>query len=196
MPPQSKISKDSLLQSASAIIREQGSNALNARSLAKKNGCSTQPIFSKFDSMEDVIGQVRELEFEGFKAHFSESMQGESNPLVGAGMAFMSYAVENPNMFSFLFLEKNSGEETGAPSVSFLKETLFSKDIITYVKNDSGLDEAYVKSVIGNFYYYLAGKAVTTVTLEENATEEELRQEFKDFYKAYRKMYKKKDKEA
>lgn len=196
MPPQSRITKDNLLTSASDLIREQGTGALNARSLAKRAGCSTQPIFSKFESMEDLISQVRELEFSAFKESFQKAMELESNPLVGAGLGLVSYASENPGMFSFLFLEHSVLDGEDKIPAPFVKETLFSKDVIAYVRSDSGLDEAYAKSVLGNFYYYLCGRAVTVVTLGEKAQEEKLRQEFKEFYKAYRKMYKKKDKEA
>ena len=196
MPPQPKITKDNLLSSAASLIREQGSRALNARSLAKRTGCSTQPIFSKFDSMEDLILQVRELEFASFKDYFNKEMQSESNPLVGAGVGLMTYAEKNPGMFSFLFLEHTAEEETKELPAAYLKSALFSKEIVNWLKNDSGLDESYVKLVLGHFYPYLYGRAVTMVTLGEKNSEEKLRQEFKDFYKAYRKMYKKKDKEA
>ena len=54
MPPKVKTTKDAIVSTAMEIVRTQGEQALNARAVAAVLGCSTQPIFSNFATMEDL----------------------------------------------------------------------------------------------------------------------------------------------
>ena len=54
MPPKVRISEQAIVDAAIQIIRDEGEGALNARSLAKALGCSVQPIFHNFPSMEHL----------------------------------------------------------------------------------------------------------------------------------------------
>ena len=58
MPPKVKISKQDIIDTALALLREGGEGAVNARSIAAALGCSTQPIFSNFSSMEELEESV------------------------------------------------------------------------------------------------------------------------------------------
>ena len=44
MPAAKKVSKDEIIDAAIDVLRDDGFAAINARSVAKKLGCSTQPI--------------------------------------------------------------------------------------------------------------------------------------------------------
>ena len=54
MPPKVRITKEEIIGTCLALVRENGADALNARSIAAALGCSTQPIFSNFSSMEEL----------------------------------------------------------------------------------------------------------------------------------------------
>ena len=43
MPAIKKASREEILRAAEAVLRDGGFSAINARSVAKKLGCSTQP---------------------------------------------------------------------------------------------------------------------------------------------------------
>ena len=47
MPQKTKIEKQDIILAALDIVRKDGMAALNAREVAKRLQCSTQPIFSK-----------------------------------------------------------------------------------------------------------------------------------------------------
>ncbi|MEI3065320.1 MAG: TetR family transcriptional regulator [Oscillospiraceae bacterium] len=42
------------MDAAVEVLREGGFSAVNARSVAKKLGCSTQPIYSSFQNMDEL----------------------------------------------------------------------------------------------------------------------------------------------
>ena len=44
MPAIKKISKEAIIDAAVDVLRDGGEGAINARSVAKQLGCSTQPI--------------------------------------------------------------------------------------------------------------------------------------------------------
>ena len=44
MPPKARITRDMILDAAFDLVRAEGHEALNVRTLAKRLGCSTQPI--------------------------------------------------------------------------------------------------------------------------------------------------------
>ena len=54
MPAAKKISKDEIIDAAIEVLRDDGFAAINARSVAKKMGCSTQPIYFSFKNMEEL----------------------------------------------------------------------------------------------------------------------------------------------
>ena len=60
MPPKMKISKEDIVKIAADVVRQSGADAINARLLAEKLGCSTQPIFSNFESMDSLRRAVLE----------------------------------------------------------------------------------------------------------------------------------------
>ena len=54
MPPKVKITKNEIVQAGLDIVRHEGEDSLNARGIAAVLGCSTQPIFSNYASMEEL----------------------------------------------------------------------------------------------------------------------------------------------
>ena len=54
MPAVKKISRDRILDAAVQVLRDGGFSAINARSVARKLGCSTQPIYLSFRNMDEL----------------------------------------------------------------------------------------------------------------------------------------------
>ena len=54
MPPKIKVTKEEIIKTTIELVRKSGQEAINARAIASSLNCSTQPIFSNFDSMEEL----------------------------------------------------------------------------------------------------------------------------------------------
>ena len=54
MPRTKRIEKEDILRAAVQVVRTQGEGALSVRGIAKELGCSTQPLYSEFGSMEEL----------------------------------------------------------------------------------------------------------------------------------------------
>ncbi len=111
MPPKIKVSRQEVIYAALSIVREEGIAALNARSLAKRIGCSTQPIFSNFSNMDDVQTAVISAANALYESFLSEDMaKGEYPPYKASGMAYIRFAKEEKELFKLLFMRDRRGE--------------------------------------------------------------------------------------
>ena len=106
MPPRIKISKKEIIAGGIDFIRKVGVEALCARSLAKWLGISTQPIFSNFENMDELIDAItleaREISFEYTKKMLES---GVYPPYKTSGMAYIKFAKEERELFRLLFMD-------------------------------------------------------------------------------------------
>ena len=113
MPPKVKITRKDIIKASIELIRKNGAGAINARSVAAAIGCSTQPIFSNFASMEDLEESVIASAHECYLGFIENEVGGEKYPRYKAfGMAYIRFAKEEKELFKLLFMRDRSGKET------------------------------------------------------------------------------------
>ncbi len=103
MPPKIKVTKEAILDAAIDIVKEHGIESLNARNLAKELGCSVQPIFRVFSSMEELKKAVVTKVSEIYYKYLSDSISQEDQ-LVGLELAYIRFAQEQKNLFRLLHM--------------------------------------------------------------------------------------------
>ena len=54
MPPRITTSKEMIIEAGYSIADKEGIGQVNCRAIAKKLGCSTQPVFSRFPNMDEL----------------------------------------------------------------------------------------------------------------------------------------------
>ena len=119
MPPKVKITKQEIIEKTLSLVRESGEAAINARSIAAALNCSTQPIFSNFESMEELEDSVLVAAFDrylGFIA--SETASGKYPRYKASGMAYIRFAKEEKELFKMLFMCDRQGKEL-TPTTDF-----------------------------------------------------------------------------
>ncbi len=105
MPPKIKISKDDILKTTLALTRERGADALNARAIAAELGCSTQPIFSNFASMDELQAQTASCAYDIYLGFLEKEVKsGKYHPYKAYGMAYVRFAREERELFKLLFM--------------------------------------------------------------------------------------------
>ncbi len=112
MPPKVKISKQDIIDTALALLRKGGEGAVNARSIAAALGCSTQPIFSNFSSMEELEESVTLAAYECYLGALArEAKSGKYPAYKSFGMAYIRFAKEERELFRHLFMCDRRGKE-------------------------------------------------------------------------------------
>jgi len=105
MPPKVRITKQSITETALALARESGESAINARSVAAALGCSTQPVFSNFATMDELKDAVISAAYECYLGFIEREVKSEKYPKYKAfGMAYIRFAKEERELFKLLFM--------------------------------------------------------------------------------------------
>ncbi len=108
MPPVRKFSKEEIIISACNIIKTEGKESLNARRLAKSLGCSVQPIFHNFTSMEELNKEVYNHIYNKYKEYMFKAHQSKIKPYKEMGLAYIRFASDYPEFFKMIFMQQTS----------------------------------------------------------------------------------------
>ena len=102
MPPKERVSKEMVRQTAFAMTKEYGFEAVTARRLAEQLGCSTQPIFRAYENMDELRCDLFYMSAEFF-ADYMLSKKSKTQPFyVTMGMAYIELAVREKNLFGLI----------------------------------------------------------------------------------------------
>ncbi len=101
MPPKTKITREMIIDAGFEIVREQGHESVSARTIAERLNCSTQPVLYSFKTVEEIKRAVYER-IDGFHTEYLMNVQDE-NVLLGIGLNYIRFAVNEPNFFRYLF---------------------------------------------------------------------------------------------
>ena len=108
MPAVRKVSKEQIIDAAVEVLRDDGFSAINARSVAKKLGCSTQPIYFSFKNMDELKAALTERAIELHTQRVRDSLrahEGSDSRYSSYGMGFVKFAAEEKQLFRWLYLE-------------------------------------------------------------------------------------------
>ncbi len=132
MPPRAKITKEMVIDAAFEVTRAEGAENVNARTVSQKLGCSTQPVMYHFATIEDMKRAVY-AKLDWFHTEYLMNVDPQEDVMLGIGLNYIRFAVEEPNLFRFLFqsgfavekglLEMINSEEL-TPVVSAMQEAM------------------------------------------------------------------------
>ena len=103
MPPKIKITKQALLQKAYEITEQQGIEALTSRSLAAAAGCSVQPVFSHFPTMEELRQETFQYACSRFLEEVMVYRDRPDFPAICSKWT-LDLARKRPNLYKLLYL--------------------------------------------------------------------------------------------
>lgn len=103
MPPKPKITRDMVIDAAFEVARKAGAENINARTVSKKLSCSTQPVMYHFATIEEL----KKAAYAKADSYHSEYLMNIRSPkkgvMLGIGLNYIRFAVEEPHLFRFLF---------------------------------------------------------------------------------------------
>ena len=119
MPPKVKITKEEIIKTTVDLVRASGADSINARAVAGALNCSTQPIFSNFECMEELRGAVIADAYELYLGFIEKEVKSGKYPEYKAlGMAYIKFAMDEKELFKLLFMRDRTGEDL-SPSPDF-----------------------------------------------------------------------------
>lgn len=190
MPAIKKVSKEAIMDAAVDVLREGGFASINARSVAKKLGCSTQPIYMSFQNMDELKSAMSERAIAMHtqqvydilrKRDDRNSCYSHYSRYSSYGMGFVKFAAEEKQLFRWLYLE---GKQFG----NYQSDVLFS-EIIQVIVEEFGYSREIAEKLHKDMTYYSYGLAILANTDHLNLTDAELLETFRREFRALAVYY-------
>ena len=102
MPPKTRITRKMIEEASFEIIRKEGHENLNARTIANHLNCSTQPVLYSFKTVDEIRESAYELA-DRFHAGYIMPDETDDNPLLTLGLKYVRFGHEEKNLFRFLY---------------------------------------------------------------------------------------------
>ncbi len=155
MPAIAKVTKEMIIDAAFEIAKEMGAENINARTVSQKLGCSTQPVLYHFKTIEDVRMAAHKKGME-FHVNYVTNLSGNyERPMLEVGMRHIQAAVEQKNLFRFLF---HSNYYTGISLSDWLTEENFGS-IFSILKKQAKVDSQQAYSIFSQIFLVTHGIA-------------------------------------
>ena len=171
MPPKPKFTKEEIVAAALALVSEKGVEALTARELGLRLGSSARPIFTAFQSMEEVQQQVRKAAMERFNG-FAEKAMAYTPAFKQFGMQMILFAQEEPRLFRLLFMTENARARSFEDVFAQLGDT--ARLCVGLIERDYGLTEPEAMELFRHVWIHTYGIGALCATGMCSFTEEEI----------------------
>ena len=102
MAPKTKVTRDMIVEAAVEVARKKGADSINARTVAEQLHCSTQPVMYHFATI-DSLKRAAYAKADHMHTEYLMNVAPEQDPILGIGLNYIRFAVEEPQLFRFLF---------------------------------------------------------------------------------------------
>ena len=184
MPAVKKVSREEIVEAALEVVRDGGFSAVNARSVAKKLGCSTQPIYFSFRNMDELKAALTERAIQMHERRVRDSLhahEGRDSRYSSYGTGFVRFAAEEKQLFRWLYLE---GEQLGP-----YQNDILLPEVIGVIMEEFGYGEDVARRFHQDMIYFTYGLAILANTGHLPLTETELREAFRREFRALIAIY-------
>ncbi len=154
MPPRAKITREMVIDAAFEVTRAEGAENVNARTVSKRLGCSTQPVMYHFAKIEDMKKAVY-AKLNWFHTEYLMNVDPHEDVMLGIGLNYIRFAVEEPNLFRFLFQSGFAVEN----SILSMLDARELKPVLFAMQEEMKLSEEQTKEVFLTLALFVHGYA-------------------------------------
>lgn len=171
MPSSPKIPKETILQHALEMLIQNGYASINIKALAKRIGCSTQPISWHFGNMENFRNALTEYALNYANERMLSASEGMS-AFSNVGIGYIDIAFDEPNLFRYLYMSGESGYHAGGFDILTTADA--NSAMVEQIAKQLGISADKVNDFFRNTIIYTHGLACFVVSGLIKATKEEL----------------------
>ena len=104
MPKSTMISQEVIIETAFEMVRQEGFSVLSARNIAKKIGCSTQPIYWCYKNMNDLKAEICKKALP-YLQNVILGYPKTGDPLMDLGLGYVRMAYTEPALFKAFYMD-------------------------------------------------------------------------------------------
>ncbi len=176
MPPKQRVTKEMILEQAFHIVCENGIEAVTARSVAKQVGCSIQPIFSQFATMEDLRQGTFDYACEYLMAEIMD-FKDSPNFFSQTTLWVLHLAQSRPHLYHLLYLSNNYASKN-LLDVMLAYES--NQEMLDKMMAGYGLDREMCEDILIKGFLFLHGIATMVSTNHMDFSDEQVASMMKD----------------
>lgn len=179
MPPKPKITKEMIIDAGFHIARTQGADKITARNISQQLNCSTQPVLYYFSTVEEIKKAVYQAVDEYHSGYIMNMEKNYKNSMLTIGMNYIRFAIEESNLFQFLF-QSNEFTETG------IMELVQKEDVvpgITVLQEATGTSTESAKEIFTTLFIFAHGYASLFANNEMTYDETEIRDKLEKVFR-------------
>lgn len=162
MPSSPKIPKELILENALKMLIREGYSALNIKALAKEIGCSTQPISWHFGNMDGLRKALADYALMYANEKMRPSVDDAINAFEQVGRAYIRIALNEPNLFQFVFLNGSGCYPMG--NAEMLTEDNDHAELIKVIADKFQISEQNAGQYLQDTVLYTHGLATYIAT--------------------------------
>lgn len=153
MPPKAKITRAMIIDAAFEIARNEGAENINARTVSKKLGCSTQPVMYHFKTIDELKKTVY-VKADEYHSEYITDIHSD-NPMKDIGLNYIRFAVTEKNLFRFLF----QSNEFSGKSISELINSKELQPVIAILSQEAAVNTEQAKTIFRSLFLIAHGYA-------------------------------------
>ena len=154
MPPKAKFTKEQITKAALCVVSEKGAQALTAKELGAALGTSTTPIFTVFNSMQEVQDAVMLAAMERFEEYAHKA--AHLGPVFKQiGMQMILFAKEEPKLYQLIFMSSISEAQTFDDIYAHLGS--LADECLDVLQKDYDLSKADAKALFEHVWIHTFG---------------------------------------
>lgn len=187
MPASRKVTTEAVLQAAEEVLREKGFSAVNARNVAEKLGCSTQPIYLCFENMDQLRQALTRRAVEAHTQRVRSFLQAPQDPdhpyrrYSDYGMGFVQFARQEKQLFRWLYLEGDKQKPR--------QQDVLLPEILETIVQEYGYDLDTARRLHQDMTYFSYGLAILANTDQLSLEGDQLRRAFQREFMALTGVY-------
>ncbi len=171
MPPKAKFTKEKIVDTAFGIVKTDGFEALTSRALGTRLGSSARPIFTVFQSMDEVQQAVIESAKALYKEYVDRGLMWE-HPFKGVGTQYILFSIQEPKLFQLLFMTEQPQIPDFSGVLPLIEESY--EEILLSIQKDHGMSRPLAEKLYHHLWIYTHGIATLCATKMCRFTGEEI----------------------
>ena len=170
IPPKQRFTKEEVVVAALNLMRREGIAGVTARGLGAELGCSSRPIFTVFQNMDEVHRETisaAQILYNGYV----EKGLSETPAFKGVGLQYIRFAREEPRLFGLLFMTAGATALTLADVLPAIDNN--SDRILSSIEKAYGLSRELAYRLYQSMWIFTHGIACLCATGVSLLTEDE-----------------------
>ncbi len=169
MAPKPKFTQAEIVETAVDIIRDSSVKAITAQEIARRLGTSTRPVFTYFNTLEE-LRTAAALQARQLYNAYAERGLAMKPAFKGFAMEYIRFATEEPSLFRLLFMRKSRQQSL----IDYLDQEGHLAVVRQAVRDTFHLEAAQADWLYENMWPYAHGIAAMCASEAVQFTQQEI----------------------